>query len=50
MDDLEAAAAASDVSAMQAAENIIEGLRSTAGEQSTDMRSQRGQHPGESQA
>ena len=50
MNDLEAAAAASDVSALQAAENIIEGLRSTAGEQSTDMRSQRGQHPGESQA
>jgi hypothetical protein len=47
MNDLEAAAKASDISTMQAAENIIEGLRDAGGERTTDMRSQRGQHPGE---
>ena len=54
MTQLEAAAQASDISPQQAAQNIIEGLRGAAGEQSsptaTDMRSERGQHSGESRA
>ncbi len=54
MQRLEQAAQASDISVMQAAENIIEGLRDAGGEQgsatATDMRSQRGQHSGETQA
>jgi hypothetical protein len=50
MADLEAAAQASNISPLQAAENIIDGLRQTDGELGTDMRSVRGQHPGEAQA
>jgi hypothetical protein len=54
MRQLEAAAKASDISVMQAAENIIEGVRGSSGEQgsatATDMRSQRGQHSTETRA
>jgi len=50
MSQLEEAASASDISTMQAAENIIEGLRQAGGERGTDMRSQPGQHSQESQS
>lgn len=47
MNQLESAAHASDISVQQVAENILEGMRQSSGEQATDMRSQRGQHSGE---
>lgn len=50
MHQLEAAAEASGVSPMQAAQNIVEGMRQAGGERAMDMRSQTGQHAGENQA